>query len=103
MSKHALERATQPAASRSVRRVPRGRRTPEVEEMIRRTDHFGHREAAGIVVDLFWDRRHLHDEFRVEVKDRRDGTRFVLYLATGREAIHAFHHPFSAPAGNRTA
>ena len=28
---------------------------------------------AGIVVDLFWDRRDLHDEFRVEVKDRRDG------------------------------
>jgi hypothetical protein len=27
------------------------------------------------VVDLFWDRRDLHDEFRVEVKDRRDGTR----------------------------
>ena len=62
----------------------------EVEEMIRGTDHFGHREAAGIVVDLFWDRRDLHDEFRVEVKDRRDGTRFVLYPATGREAIRPF-------------
>ena len=45
---------------------------------------------AGIVVDLFWDRRDLHDEFRVEVKDRRDGTRLVLYPATGREAIQAF-------------
>jgi hypothetical protein len=76
----------------------------EVEDMIRGTDHFGHREAAGIVVDLFWDRRDLHDEFRVEVKDRRDGTRFVLYPATGREAIQAFHHPFSsAPAGKRAA
>ena len=51
--------------------------------MIREIDHFGHREAAGIVVDLFWDRRDLHDEFRVEVKDRRDGTRFVLYRARG--------------------
>ena len=80
--------------------------------MIRGTDHFGHREAAGIVVDLFWDRRDLHDEFRVEVhdefrvevKDRRDGTRFVLYPATGPEAIQAFHHPFaSAPAGKRAA
>ena len=69
--------------------------------MIRGTDHFGHREAAGIVVDLFWDRRDLHDEFRVEVKDRRDGTRFVLYPATGREAVQAFHHPFSAPASER--
>jgi hypothetical protein len=56
------------------------------------------------VVDLFWDHRDLHDEFRVEVKDRRDGTRFVLYPATGREAIQAFHHPFSsAPAGKRAA
>jgi hypothetical protein len=71
--------------------------------MTRRTDHFGHREDAGIAVDLFWGRRDLHDEFRVEVKDRRDGTRFVLYPATGREAIQAFHHPFSAPAGTRAA
>jgi hypothetical protein len=54
-----------------------------VEEMICGTDRFGRREAAGIVVDLFWDRRDLHDEFRVEVKDRRDGTRFVLYRARG--------------------
>ena len=69
--------------------------------MIRGTSHFGHREAAGIVVDLFWDRRDLHDEFCVEVKDRRDGTRFVLYPATGREAIQVFHHPFSAPTGTR--
>jgi hypothetical protein len=75
----------------------------EVEEMICGTDRFGHREAAGIVVDLFWDRRDLHDEFRVEVKDRRDGTRFVLYPATGREAIQAFHHPFSTPPGTRAA
>ena len=66
--------------------------------MIRRTNHFGHREGAGIVVDLFWDRRGPHDEFRVEVNDTRDGSRFVLHPATGREAIQAFHHPFSAPA-----
>jgi hypothetical protein len=71
--------------------------------MIRGTEHFGHREAAGIVVDLFWDRRDLRDEFRVEVMDRRDGTRFVLYLATGREAIQAFHHPFSVSVGKRAA
>jgi MIP family channel proteins len=42
--------------------------------MIRGTDHFGHREAAGIMVDLFWDRRDLGNEFRVEVEDRRGGT-----------------------------
>lgn len=71
--------------------------------MICGTDRFGRREAAGIVVDLFWDRRDLHDEFRVEVKDRRNGTRFVLYPATGREAIQAFRHPFSAPPGMRAA
>jgi MIP family channel proteins len=69
--------------------------------MISGTDHFGHREAAGIVVDLFWDRRDLGNEFRVEVEDRRDGTRFVLHPATGREAVQAFHHPFSASAGKR--
>ena len=71
--------------------------------MICGTDRFGRREAAGIAVGLFWDRRDLHDEFRVEVKDRRDGTRFVLYQATGREAIQAFHHPFSTPPGTRAA
>ena len=75
---------------------------PEVE-MIHGTDHFGHREAAGIMVDLFWHRHDLRDEFRVVVNDSRDRTRFVLYPATGREAIRAFHHPFSAPPGKRAA
>ena len=70
--------------------------------MIRGTDQLGHREADGSVVDLFWDRSDLHDDFCVEVKDRRDGTRFVLYPATGRETIQVFHHPFPAPAGTRT-
>jgi hypothetical protein len=58
--------------------------------------HFGHREAGGVVVDVFWDRGNLVNEFRVEVEDRRDGTRFVLYPQTGREAIQAFRHPFAA-------
>ena len=58
--------------------------------------HFGHREGDGIVVDLFWDSGSLDDEFRVEVEDRREGARFVLYPTTGREAIQAFYHPFSA-------
>jgi hypothetical protein len=58
--------------------------------------HFGHREAGGVVVDLFWDRGNLEHEFRVEVEDRRDGARFVLYPQTGREAIQAFRHPFGA-------
>jgi len=65
-------------------------------ERVLTTDHFGHREAVGLVVDLFWTRRNLEDEFRVEVKDEREGARFVLHPRTGREAIRAFYHPFSA-------
>lgn len=64
--------------------------------MFTEADHFGHREADGLVVDLFWNRRELEDEFRVEVDDRRGGVRFVLYPTTGREAIQAFYHPFAA-------
>jgi hypothetical protein len=59
-------------------------------------DHFGHRESEGIVVDLFWNNGGLGDEFRVEVDDRREGARFVLHPTTGRDAIQAFYHPFSA-------
>jgi hypothetical protein len=59
-------------------------------------DHFGHRESSGIIVDLLWD---LRDEFRVEVEDEREGTRFVLHPRTGREAIQAFYHPFSVAPG----
>jgi hypothetical protein len=59
-------------------------------------NHFGHREAGGVVVDLFWDRRDLEDEFRVEVEVRLEATRFVLYPRTGKGAIYAFHHPFAA-------
>jgi len=62
-------------------------------------DHFGHRETNGIVVDLFWNRRDLRDEFRVEVEDRRERARFVLYPTTGREAIQAFYHPFAVGRG----
>jgi hypothetical protein len=59
-------------------------------------NHFGHRESGGLVIDLFWDPGELEDEFRVAVEDRREGARFVLHPATGREAIEAYHHPFSA-------
>jgi len=59
-------------------------------------DHMAHRETNGVVVDLFWNRARLEDEFRVEVVDERDGARFVLHPTTGREAIEAFYHPFSA-------
>jgi hypothetical protein len=64
--------------------------------MLTASNHFGHRETDGIVVDLFWDRRDLEDEFRVHVNDRREGGRFVLYAKTGREAVQAFYHPFAA-------
>jgi hypothetical protein len=61
--------------------------------------HFGHREGDGIVVDLFWDRGDLEHEFRVEVEDRREGVRVVLYPTTGREALRAFYHPFASVPG----
>ena len=64
--------------------------------MLTAADHFGHRESDGIVVDLYWNRGELEDEFRVEVVDERERARFVLFPTTGTEAIQAFHHPFSA-------
>ena len=64
--------------------------------MLTAADHFGRREIDGIVVDLFWNRRNHEDQFRVEVEDEREGTRFVLHPRTGREAIQAFYHPFAA-------
>ena len=59
-------------------------------------DQFGHRESNGVMVDLFWNRGLLEDEFRVEVVDECEGARFVLHPTTGREAIDAFYHPFAA-------
>lgn len=64
--------------------------------------HFGHRESAGIVVDLFWSHGEPGDRFRVEVQDTREGDRFVLYPATGPEAIQAFHHPLASARAART-
>ena len=60
-------------------------------------NHFGHREAGGVVVDLFWYRGHREDEFLVEVEDRVEGTHLVLHPTTGKDAVHAFHHPFPPP------
>jgi hypothetical protein len=70
----------------------------EVRYVLTAANHFGHRETADIVVDLFWSRR-VRDEFRVEVEDRREHTRFVLCPSTGKEAIHAFYHPFAITRG----
>lgn len=67
--------------------------------MLTEASHFGHRETDGLVVDLFWNRRDLEDEFRVEVEDRRECLRFVLHPPTGREAIDAFYHPFAVASG----
>lgn len=64
--------------------------------MLTAVDHFGHRQSGGIVVDLFWNRRNLTDEFRVEVEDERGEGSFVLHPRTGRDAIEAFYHPFAA-------
>ena len=70
----------------------------EVSHLLAAADHFGHRETDDIVVDLFWSRR-VGDEFRVEVEDRREHVRFVLYPATGKEAIDAYYHPLAVGRG----
>jgi hypothetical protein len=62
-------------------------------------NHFGHRESGGLVIDLFWERGDVEDQFRVEVEDKGIGVRLFLYPSTGREAIRAFHHPFGAAHG----
>ena len=59
-------------------------------------NHFGHRESDGIVVDLFWSHRELEDEFRVEVVDRRERTRFIDLPDDGTRANQVFYHPFAA-------
>jgi hypothetical protein len=46
-------------------------------QVLTMANHFGHRDTDGIVVDLFWNRRNLKDEFQVQ-------------------AIRAFYHPFAA-------
>ena len=63
--------------------------------------HFPHRETAGIV-DLFRSHGDPGIPFRVGVQDTREGDRFVLYPATGPEAIQAFHHPFASVRAART-
>ena len=89
------------AADRNVTRRSVSEGVLECDGVLTAADHFGHRETDGIVVDLFWTRRNLKDEFRVEVEDEREGTRFVLHPRTGREAIQAFYHPLSAQARSR--
>jgi|EndMetStandDraft_9_1072997.scaffolds.fasta_scaffold762742_1 hypothetical protein len=59
-------------------------------------DHFAHRENDGVVVDLYWNRGLLEDEFRIEVVDERRGDRFVLYSPMLREAIDAYYDPLTA-------
>ena len=93
---------TGPSSARATRRTGTSRATRSsradwgCEGVLTATDHFGHRETGGLVVDLFWNPRNLAREFRVEVEDEREGTRLVLHPRTGREAIQAFHHPFAA-------
>jgi hypothetical protein len=78
---------------------PSGRKDAvEVRSVQTPANHFGHRETDDIAVDLFWSRR-VGDEFRVEVEDRRERVRFVLYPTTGKAAVHAFYHPFAVARG----
>jgi hypothetical protein len=83
-------------------KVGRGRVTGNAENtVLDASDHFGHRESGAIVVDLFWHRGDLDDDFRVEVANRRIGIRLILHPTTGREAIRAFYHPFAPSNGLR--
>ena len=91
-----VPRAARPAAPQA---VPAARARTELDGALTATNHFGHRETDGLVVDLFWTRGDLDDDFRVDVEDRLEGTRFALYPATGRDAVQAFHHPFATAGG----
>jgi hypothetical protein len=66
----------------------------EMSYALTAANHFAHRETDDIVVDLFWSPRG-RQEFRVEVEDRREQVRFVLYPRTGKDAIAFFYHPFA--------
>ena len=56
--------------------------------MIAAGTQFGHREADGSVVDLFWIRGDREGEFRVEVEDRREGARMGRSQPFARRAGH---------------
>jgi hypothetical protein len=90
--------ASRPGESSGWNLRPGGKGAVEVRDALTAAKHFGHRETDDIVVDLFWSRR-VGDEFRVEVEDRREQVRFVLYPTTGKEAIQAFYHPFAVARG----
>jgi len=97
-------RAGRPSDSRPgeswVRNLGGSEDAAEVRNVLTAANHFAHRETDDIVVDLFWSRG-VGDEFRVEVEDRREHVRLVLYPTTGKEAIHAFYHPFAVVRGAR--
>jgi hypothetical protein len=80
-----------PTAMSPVSRISKADRRSE--QTSGAANHFGHRESGGVVVDLYWDGG--ESQFRVEVMDRREGTRFVLRPTTGGDAIDAFYHPFA--------
>ena len=69
-----------------------------MDQLLDTSNHFGHRESSGLSVDLFWNRGDLEHEFRVEVEDKLGEARLLLYPASGKEAMHAFYHPFAAAA-----
>ena len=47
--------------------------------------HFGHRESAGIVVNLFWSHDDPGDRFRIEVQDTREQTGSCSARRRGRK------------------
>ena len=65
-------------------------------EVLTAANHFGHREGDGIVVDSVLESRRARGRVSGRGRDKRERARFVIFPTTGREAIQAFHHPFSA-------
>jgi len=58
-----------------------------------------YRNTDGIEVALIWNPDNREDEFEVRVVDHRRGDEFTLTLETGKQALHAFYHPFSTAQG----
>ena len=54
------------------------------------------RNSDGIEVELHWNQHDLENEYEVRVNDTRTDSNFTLHPETGKQALHAFYHPFVA-------
>lgn len=69
--------------------IPEATQYPHRRELARRS-------SCGLVVTLWWDGQSA--DVAVSVDDR-DGSLFQL-VVQGRDALHAFNHPFGVAAGS---